>query len=81
MLIVQICDGFSQTLSEGIAVKRNKAAFVLFLERLALVGGLTRVRRRRARGHGVTAREVLDQPPRPVRDSDGDAPSVPTPHW
>ncbi|MET7389615.1 hypothetical protein [Streptomyces sp. NPDC005385] len=62
-------------------MKRNKTAFVLFLERLALLGGRARARRRRAGGQGVTAREVLDQPPRPVRDSDGDAPTVPTPHW
>ncbi|MEU8791431.1 hypothetical protein [Streptomyces sp. NPDC048643] len=62
-------------------MKRNKTVFVLFLERLALLGGLTRAGRRRAGSHGATAREVLDQPPRPVRDSDGDAPTVPTPHW
>jgi hypothetical protein len=40
-----------------------------------------RARRRRGGGAGATAREILDQPPRPVREGDDDSPTVPTPHW
>lgn len=76
-----MCDGYSQTLSEGTTMKASKAAWVLLLERVAFLGGRTRSARRREGGHGVTAREVLDQPPRPVREGDDDAPTVPTPHW
>ncbi|WP_371574144.1 hypothetical protein [Streptomyces sp. NBC_01314] len=61
-------------------MKRAKGAFVLLLERLALLGDRVRARQRRTGGDGVAARDILDQPPRPVRGDD-DSPTVPTPHW
>ncbi|MET7986572.1 MULTISPECIES: hypothetical protein [unclassified Streptomyces] len=62
-------------------MKPAKGAFVLFLERFTALGHWARARQRRTGGDGATAREVLDQPPRPVRDGDEDAPTIPTPHW
>lgn len=62
-------------------MERTKGAFTLLLERFSLLGGRVRARQRPAGGDGRRAREVLDQPPRPVRRDDGDSPTVPTPHW
>ncbi|MGW1065104.1 hypothetical protein ACWD4F_11410 [Streptomyces aureus] len=62
-------------------MKQAKGAFVLLLERFTLLGHRMRTRQRRPGGDGAAAREILDQPPRPVREGDGDAPTVPTPHW
>ncbi|MEV6021222.1 MULTISPECIES: hypothetical protein [unclassified Streptomyces] len=62
-------------------MKPAKGAFVLLLERFTVLGHWARARQRRVDGDGATAREILDQPPRPVREGDDDAPTVPTPHW
>ncbi|MFF3448475.1 hypothetical protein ACFYXJ_15255 [Streptomyces sp. NPDC002667] len=62
-------------------MKPAKGAFVLLFERFTVLGHWARTRQRRVDGDGATAREVLDQPPRPVRQGDDDAPHVPTPHW
>jgi hypothetical protein len=62
-------------------VKPAKGAFILLFERFTVLGHRVRARRRRGGGAGATAREILDQPPRPVREGDDDSPTVPTPHW
>ncbi|MFE9855406.1 hypothetical protein [Streptomyces sp. NPDC005780] len=63
-------------------MERTKGAITLLLGLLTLLlGGRVRSRRQRAGGDGGTAREVLNQPPRPVRGDDDDTPAVPTPHW
>ncbi|TXS35614.1 hypothetical protein [Streptomyces sp. OR43] len=63
-------------------MERTKGAITLLLGLLALLlRGRVRFRRQRAGGDGGTAREVLNQPPRPVRGDDDDTPAVPTPHW
>ncbi|MGW3911452.1 hypothetical protein ACWEBX_07960 [Streptomyces sp. NPDC005070] len=62
-------------------MKPAKGAFALLIERFTVLGQRVRGRQRRAGGDGAAAREILDQPPRPVREGDDDAPSVPTPHW
>lgn len=62
-------------------MERIKGTLTLLLELVALLlGGGVRIRRH-AGGEGGTAREVLNQPPRPVRGDDGDTPNVRTPHW
>ncbi|MFE1285825.1 hypothetical protein [Streptomyces sp. NPDC058751] len=62
-------------------MKPAKGAFVLLFGRFTVLGHWARARRRRGGGDGATAREVLDQPPRPVRGGDDGSPTVPTPHW
>ncbi|MFI7364296.1 hypothetical protein ACIBO4_19385 [Streptomyces sp. NPDC050149] len=63
-------------------MERTKGAITLLLGLLTLLlGGRARSQRHRAGGDGGTAREVLNQPPRPVRGDDDDTPAVPTPHW
>ncbi|MET8858832.1 hypothetical protein [Streptomyces sp. NPDC004579] len=62
-------------------MKPAKGAFALLLERFTVLGHRVRGRQRRGGGEGTTAREILDQPPRPVREGDDGSPSVPTPHW
>ncbi|MER5276762.1 hypothetical protein ABT025_13510 [Streptomyces sp. NPDC002809] len=63
-------------------MERTKGAITLLLGLVTLLlRGRVRFRRHRAGGDAGTAREVLNQPPRPVRSDDDDAPSVPTPHW
>ncbi|WP_406099320.1 hypothetical protein [Streptomyces sp. NBC_01013] len=63
-------------------MERTKGALTLLLGIVTfLLGGRDRARRRTADGEGGTAREVLNQPPRPVRGDDDDTPAVPTPHW
>ncbi|MFJ3713858.1 hypothetical protein OG709_33205 [Streptomyces sp. NBC_01267] len=62
-------------------MERTKGAFTLLLERFVLLGSRVRAWQRPADGNGAKAREILDQPPRPVRGDDGDSPTVPTPHW
>ncbi|WNI26330.1 hypothetical protein [Streptomyces sp. ITFR-16] len=62
-------------------MERTKGALTLLLQLVALLlGSRVRPRPRPAGGEGRTAREVLNQPPRPVRGDD-DTPTVPTPHW
>ncbi|MEV4231703.1 hypothetical protein AB0J81_32410 [Streptomyces bobili] len=60
-------------------MERTKRALTLLLDlttrRLA-----RRTRRHPADGAGDTAREILNQPPRPVRGDDG-TPTTPTPRW
>ncbi|MFD5515423.1 hypothetical protein [Streptomyces sp. NPDC127066] len=62
-------------------MKPAKGAFALLFERFTVLGQRVRARRSRGRGSGATAREILDQPPRPVREGDDGSPTVPTPHW
>ncbi|WP_326665449.1 hypothetical protein [Streptomyces sp. NBC_00385] len=63
-------------------MERTKGAITLLLGLLTLLlRGRVRARRQRAGGDGGTAREVLNQPPRPLRGDDDDTPAVPTPHW
>ncbi|MEV0749231.1 hypothetical protein OG345_37465 [Streptomyces sp. NBC_01220] len=63
-------------------MERTKGAITLLLGLLTLLlRGRVRSRRQRADDDGGTAREVLNQPPRPVRGNDDDTPAVPTPHW
>ncbi|WP_406447727.1 hypothetical protein OG782_02455 [Streptomyces sp. NBC_00876] len=62
-------------------MERTKAALALLLRLVTpLLGGRDRARQHSAGDDGSTAREVLNQPPRPVRGDD-DKPNVPTPHW
>ncbi|MFI6858336.1 hypothetical protein ACIBKZ_00310 [Streptomyces sp. NPDC050421] len=62
-------------------MERIKGAITLLLGLVTLLLGY-RVRSwwHRAACSGGTAREVLNQPPRPVRGDD-DTPAVPTPRW
>ncbi|MGW7643629.1 hypothetical protein [Streptomyces bobili] len=61
-------------------MERTKRALALLLG-LATRRLDRRPRRHPADGTGDTAREILNQPPRPVRgDNDGTA-TTPTPHW
>ncbi|MFE9780087.1 hypothetical protein ACFYPA_18210 [Streptomyces sp. NPDC005775] len=63
-------------------MERIKGALTLLLELAALLlGGRAGARQHPAGGDGGPAREVLNQPPRPVRGDDGDTPNVRTPHW
>ncbi|MEE4495568.1 hypothetical protein ACIBI8_04810 [Streptomyces sp. NPDC050529] len=62
-------------------MERIKGAITLLLGLVALLGCRVRSRWHRAADNGGTAREVLNQPPRPVRSDDDDTPTVPTPHW
>lgn len=63
-------------------MERIKGTLALLLELAALLlGGAVRIRRHPDGGESGTAREVLNQPPRPVRGDDGDTPNVRTPHW
>ncbi|MEU1473475.1 hypothetical protein ABZ434_35350 [Streptomyces sp. NPDC005761] len=62
-------------------MERTKGAITLLLELVTLLlGGRARARQQTAGQEGMTAREILNQPPRPVRGDD-DTPTVPTPHW
>ncbi|MDX3567948.1 hypothetical protein [Streptomyces sp. ID05-47C] len=60
-------------------MERTKRALALLLG-LATRRLDRRTRRRPADGAGDTAREILNQPPRPVRGDDGPA-TTPTPRW
>ncbi|MEY2242483.1 hypothetical protein AB8A21_05990 [Streptomyces sp. BF23-18] len=62
-------------------MKPAKGAFVMLFARFTVLGHWVRDRRHRGGGAGATAREILDQPPRPVREGDDGSPTVPTPHW
>ncbi|MFF3890033.1 hypothetical protein [Streptomyces sp. NPDC001914] len=62
-------------------MKPAKGAFVMLYERFTVLGDWVRARQRRGEADEATAREILDQPPRPVREGDDDSPGVPTPHW
>ncbi|MFE2298787.1 hypothetical protein ACFXAW_11355 [Streptomyces sp. NPDC059445] len=62
-------------------MKPAKGAFVLLFARFTPLGNWVRGRQWRAGGEGTAAREILDEPPRPVREGDDGSPSVPTPHW
>ncbi|MET9504896.1 hypothetical protein ABZY42_24785 [Streptomyces sp. NPDC006622] len=55
-------------------MERTKRALALLLHLVT-----RRTRRHPAEGDGDTAREILNQPPRPVRDDD--TPTTPTPRW
>ncbi|MGW7352197.1 hypothetical protein [Streptomyces sp. NPDC054784] len=46
-----------------------------------LAGALFRPERYAPGDDGTYAREVLNQPPRPVRAVEDGAPRAPTPHW
>ncbi|MCF4135902.1 hypothetical protein L1856_01735 [Streptomyces sp. Tue 6430] len=62
-------------------MERTKAALALALSldlATRLLGCRVHVRRRPA---GDTAREILDQPPRPLRGKDDGTATVPVPHW
>ncbi|MFE9675328.1 hypothetical protein ACFYO5_14590 [Streptomyces sp. NPDC006259] len=74
MSIVQVREGYAQTSPEGTTVERTKRALALLLHLVT-----RRTRRHPAEGDGETAREILNQPPRPVRDDD--TPTTPTPRW
>ncbi|WP_393054423.1 hypothetical protein [Streptomyces sp. LN549] len=62
-------------------MERTKGAIAALLGLVTLLRGRVRSRRHRAGGDAGTAREVLNQPPRPVRGDGDDTPTVPTPHW
>ncbi|MFG2309952.1 hypothetical protein ACGFS9_14940 [Streptomyces sp. NPDC048566] len=62
-------------------MKPIKNPFILLLRRLGVLGRRPRPHPHRTDDPGTCAREVLGQPPRPLRDNDDDTPTVPTPHW
>ncbi|WLQ32253.1 hypothetical protein P8A18_01790 [Streptomyces castrisilvae] len=62
-------------------MERTKGTLALLLGRVALLlGGRARRRRPPPGGDGSTARDILNQPPRPLRGDDG-PPAVRTPRW